>query len=275
LHPMPINRCLTFVFYPGAVQIISNASIGLTLMLRTYALYHGNKYIFAILVPFYFVSVAVESWAIAGGAPVPVHPGAFSGCILTGRAGTGDRIAALWMSQLVFATLVFVLTTTRILRLKRQGHLGTRSNSIAELMLRDGTLYFFVIFFVNLLNVLTYVFAPTDLQAVNASFSSILQGIMISRLMLNLRGGMNEAATVGGTIEHWHAGSVQLIGNLGADLDIGDESTSNDTNTDQDSLRQPWRSSFTVMRGPTAWPINDRFLENGGADCVRSMASRT
>jgi len=249
LHPMPVDRCLHFVHFPGVIQIIANSSIGLTLILRTYALYHRNNWVLAILFPFYLASFAVESWAVAGGAPIPLHPG-FNGCILSGKPGGGDRIAGLWISQLVFPTAIFVLTTGRILRLKSKGVINTATDSIAGLMLRDGTLYFFVIFFINLLNVVTYLIAPPDLQAVNATFSSIMQGIMICRLMLNLRGGMTEHGSGGGANHYVSSGTYNhrhtflAIGNLGADLDISPESISKPSFDGNRSLS--WRASINA-----------------------------
>jgi len=78
-------------------------------------------------------------------------------------------------------------------------------NRTLQLFLRDGFLYFFTIFAVNLLNMLlflvrpicdiwfpcllTYVqMAPEDLKALGASFSQLLTSTVISRLILNLRG---------------------------------------------------------------------------------------
>ena len=70
-------RCLTFVKFPGTIQIISNISTGLTLALRVYALYgralvsrlkclrhHRSFYyqwVFAILAPFFIVEIVLES----------------------------------------------------------------------------------------------------------------------------------------------------------------------------------------------------------------------
>ena len=71
-------RCLTFVKFPGTIQIISNISTGLTLALRVYALYgralvsrlewlryHRSSFyyqwVFVILAPFFIVEIVLES----------------------------------------------------------------------------------------------------------------------------------------------------------------------------------------------------------------------
>ncbi|THH09828.1 hypothetical protein EW145_g1730 [Phellinidium pouzarii] len=182
---MLLQQCLTFVKFPGTIQIITNIFTGLTLSLRVYALYGRVWWIVAILVPFFLAEIAIESWAVAGGVPVSV-PSVF-----------------------------------RIVVMRVRGQ-GLSKGSISVLMLRDGVMYFFVIFFVNLANVLTYVIAAPDIQAINATFSALITEVMICRLMLNLRSvadGNADNAPYLRTQTRMHISEV-FIGNLGEDLDI-------------------------------------------------------
>ncbi|KIJ34902.1 hypothetical protein M422DRAFT_181420, partial [Sphaerobolus stellatus SS14] len=89
---------------------------------------------------------------------------------------------ALWGAPLVTDSLIFLFTVIRTIRYKRN-HGFT---STVQIILRDGTIYFFVIFSMNLMNCLIYLLAVEDLKAVGASFSQILTSILISRLQLNL-----------------------------------------------------------------------------------------
>ncbi|KAF4581740.1 hypothetical protein EYR40_002756 [Pleurotus pulmonarius] len=57
-----------------------------------------------------------------------------------------------------------------------------------SLSLPPGIIYFAVIFVANLVTVLIFLFAPPDIKAINASFSTLITSLMVSRLMLNLRG---------------------------------------------------------------------------------------
>ncbi|THH09835.1 hypothetical protein EW145_g1729 [Phellinidium pouzarii] len=230
---MTLLRCLKFVKFPGTIQIISNISTGLTLSLRVFALYGRAWWLLLILAPFFIAEIAIESWAVAGGIPVPIPPGQ-TGCILTGRQTQGDRFAAFWIGQLVFPSLIFVLTIIRIFMLHRRG--ATRGG-ISTLMLRDGIMYFAVIFLVNLANVLTYVIAPPDIQAINATFSALITAVMISRLMLNLRSASENSTSIPPYL-HTQTRmklSETLIGNLGEDLDI--ENVYN-------KVRKPYRGSL-------------------------------
>jgi len=223
---------MRYVKFPGVIQIIDNLSIGMTLILRTYALYNRKLWVFLALLPFYLGSTALEIWAVSGGVPVPLPP-PLSGCILTGRKSDGKRFAGLWIGQLVFPSIVFALTLGRILKLRGQGKMH---GGITELMLRDGTMYFFVILIINMMNVITYSVAPTDLQAINASLSSILQAMMICRLMLNLRGGVSDTVIMSRASRYDHS---LLTGNLGADVDIHDE-----------DWRTPTQASFNSQSSP-------------------------
>jgi len=168
--------------------------------------------------PVLALEVALESWAVAGGIPVPV-PGGLTGCILTGKPSQGDRFAAFWIGQLVFPTLVFFLTVVRAFSLRVQ---GTGGGGILNTMLRDGTMYFLVIFLVNLANVLTYVVSPPDIQAINAPFSALITAVMMSRLMLNLRRSPEVEASSARYVNSTSRFRNQstYIGNLGEDIDV-------------------------------------------------------
>ncbi|KAI5123107.1 hypothetical protein M0805_001463 [Coniferiporia weirii] len=201
--------------FPGVIQIVSNISTGLTLSLRVYALYGRALWIFLILAPCLIAEITVEGWAVASGVPVPIPQGQ-AGCILTGEQNQGDRFAALWIGQLAFPTMIFALTVVRVFVLRRQ---GIARDSISVFILRDGAIYFLVIFLVNLANVLTYVIAPPDIQAINASLSALITTVMICRLMLNLR----RAAEWDSVRTHLYQDfSEVLIGDLGEELDIND-----------------------------------------------------
>ncbi|KAJ3509242.1 hypothetical protein NLJ89_g5327 [Agrocybe chaxingu] len=58
---------------------------------------------------------------------------------------------------------------------------------LLNVLVRDGTLYFFVIFLVNLVNAFLFFLAPNNLKSVATTLSVMLTSVMISRLVLNLR----------------------------------------------------------------------------------------
>ncbi|KAF8200818.1 hypothetical protein BJ912DRAFT_583779 [Pholiota molesta] len=173
------SRCRRYVKFAGASTTSLVAVAELVMILRVYALYLGNKYILAFLLSVLTGQVIVSGWAVHNGMRVP-QPAGFPGCVLTGK---NSFFAALWGAPLVTDACIFALTLWRTARyMRKHGRM-----TVMELMLRDGTLYFFTIFGVNLMNTLIYFLALGDLKAVGASFSQILTSILISRLQLNLR----------------------------------------------------------------------------------------
>ncbi|KAG9218400.1 hypothetical protein CCMSSC00406_0007999 [Pleurotus cornucopiae] len=151
----------------------------LVMILRMYGLYLGNRFILYFLLAVLCGQVVVMAYAISTGVRVPLPPG-FSGCVLTGR---NTWFAGLWAAPLVTDSCIFLLTLWRTIRFKK-------SNVQARLMsifLRDGTIYFFIIFGMNLMNCLIYFLVVEDLKAMGASISQIMTAILIARLQLNLK----------------------------------------------------------------------------------------
>jgi len=239
--PLSSEQCLSFVKFPGIMQIILNISTGITLSLRTYALYSNNKWILIFLMPFLLAEVAVEAWAVSGGDRVPLPKG-FSGCILTGKESQGNRFVAFWVGQLVVPTLIFVLTIGKGVSLYRY---GTSRSRVLRIMLRDGLMYFLIIFLANVVNVVTYVVAPPDLHAVNAPFSDMITALMICRLILNLRTDLDEDThtamfRTGGTLPNWMVAPKQFLGDLGHEVVV---------ESSEDSALGVWEMEMPMIGG--------------------------
>ncbi|ETW79820.1 hypothetical protein HETIRDRAFT_103588 [Heterobasidion irregulare TC 32-1] len=235
---MAYLRCGMFVKFPGIMQIISNTSTGLTLILRTYALYNRSTTIAILLLMALAGEIAVELWAVADGIAIEI-PEALGACILSGEPQewvprslrpfltfyepsgclprhSGIRFTAFWIGQLVFPSIITILTVARALKFR-----GVRADTV-QVMLRDGVLYFAVVFLINLVNVIIYVTAPIGLNAINAPMSAVLSSMMMCRLMLNLSQSPSTSRT--GTRTHvtttWMLTTEELtaeffIGNLG------------------------------------------------------------
>ncbi|RDB28277.1 hypothetical protein Hypma_001419 [Hypsizygus marmoreus] len=247
MHPHP--EFCNPLYSCGAGMLVS-----VVMIFRVYALYLCNRYILGSLLSILAGQVIVMAWAIHFGVRVPLPPG-FPGCVLTGRStwfgGSGFyialspshvKLAALWGAPLVTDSFIFLLTLWRTLRYrKRHGRMGA-----IEIILRDGTMYFFAIFSANLMNCLIYFLATEDLKAVGASFSQILTAILISRLQLNLRRVNGTGAWKGsdqrrhGGLSSWHqaradretTGTFFTIGNLGEELQGTFFETPDDTKDD-------------------------------------------
>ncbi|KJA19154.1 hypothetical protein HYPSUDRAFT_204885 [Hypholoma sublateritium FD-334 SS-4] len=178
--------CDAIAFFPGILGAITSTVIDIIFVLRLYATFSANKAVLYFMVPFLGAKEAVVIWAVSSGQRQRL-PAGLVGCVLVAGSDTGSlRFTSWWIAQLAFDSTVFVLTVYRALKMSRESRGGVRS--LIDLILRDGVIYFAVIFVADLVNVLTFLLAPPDLQAVNASLTIAIGPLMVSRLILNLRG---------------------------------------------------------------------------------------
>ncbi|KAL1941568.1 hypothetical protein VTO73DRAFT_7007 [Trametes versicolor] len=178
--------CQRYVLYPEALKIVTSTAIGLIFILRLYSIYSKRNLILYVFGTLLVTELAVKIWAFTDGTMLVLPPG-FVGCILTGRSSPGDRIIYTWVAELVFDSVVFFATLYRTIQLYRRTVIG-EAQSLITIIMRDGIMYFAAIFVSNLVTVLIFIFATQpDLKVINASFSTLITSLMVSRLMLNLR----------------------------------------------------------------------------------------
>lgn len=175
----PIKVCDHYVKFAGACAMSLVAIAQIIMILRVYALYRRSKRVLALLLTMLSAQMVVIGFGLSTGVRVHLPPG-FPGCVLTGK---NQWIVTLWAAPLCTDSVIFGMTLWRSLRYrKKYGRFRT-----IDTILRDGSLYFLVIFSVNLMNCLIYLLAPSDLRALGARFSQTLTSMLISRLQLNLR----------------------------------------------------------------------------------------
>ncbi|KAI0795650.1 hypothetical protein C8Q75DRAFT_460586 [Abortiporus biennis] len=186
----PVSVCNRYVLYPEILKIFTAFTIGVIFILRLYAIYSRNRIILITFTILLFAELAVKIYAFTDGVRLDLPP-EFDGCILTGRDADGKRIVYTWVAELIFDTSVFFATLYRTVSLYRSSELGPSSNLIRVIM-RDGVVYFGVIFVSNLVTVLIFVAAPPDLKVVNAT-SGLLERwktILLETWVLSLRVGV-------------------------------------------------------------------------------------
>ncbi|KDQ22140.1 hypothetical protein PLEOSDRAFT_163045 [Pleurotus ostreatus PC15] len=183
--PWPKSICNRYVLFPEALKVCTSVAIGIIFILRLYAIYSGSRIIVVCAGLLLAAQLGVKTWAFTDGTSLSLPPG-LTGCILVGKSPPGERFVYTWIAELVFDSVIFFATLGRTFYLY---HTTKRNTStLIELIMRDGIIYFAVIFVANLVTVLIFLFAPPDIKAINASFSTLITSLMVSRLMLNLRG---------------------------------------------------------------------------------------
>lgn len=192
--------CERFDRWDPYMSIMVNISASSILIMRVYALYDRSKAVLISLIVLLVVDIGVSLSAGYFVAPqkAPV------GCLATKTVLYFD---AFYIGPMVFDTAILVMTLYVGL-----SKLRYNSNGIISLFLRDGFLYFVVIFGINTINLIFFLAADELIQPINASAATILTSIMASRISFNLKefynGDQDDTKVV-------QAGSVQVFKRVG------------------------------------------------------------
>ncbi|KJA19145.1 hypothetical protein HYPSUDRAFT_907589 [Hypholoma sublateritium FD-334 SS-4] len=177
------HSCDKIALFPGILGIFTTTVIGIIFIIRLYATYAGSKAVLCSMTLLLAVVQGIKIWAFSSGKRLQLPPGA-SGCILI-PGGNSVRFTCTWIAELIFDSVVLVLTLYRAITSNR----NTRGSmcTLWKLILRDGIVYFMIILASDLANVLAFLLYPADLKALNTSFTISIIPLTVSRLILNLR----------------------------------------------------------------------------------------
>ncbi|KIM42726.1 hypothetical protein M413DRAFT_122450 [Hebeloma cylindrosporum] len=213
-----LQACDNYVLFEGVSSVTLVAVCELIMILRIYALYRRLP-ILIFLMTLWATQLTVSAIGLHTGYKIPLPP-MLVGCILTSDS---PIFPSLWVAPLITDACVFILTLSRT----RQYIKDSGTAPTVYIFVRDGALYFLVIFLANLMNILVYFLSPVDLRALGASFSQMITSVMISRLVLNLRSlsteyhssppGPNQGPNMRGGIPD-QSFLTRTIGNLGEDM---------------------------------------------------------
>jgi hypothetical protein len=227
--------CNRYVLFPEVLKIFTATAVGIIFILRLYAIYSRSRTILVVFSLLLMLELAVKIYAFTDGVRLQLPPG-LVGCVLTGKSAPGARIVYTWVAELIFDSCVFFSTLYKALQLHRSMAHSTASE-LLRIFLRDGIMYFAVIFVSNLVTTVIFVSAPPDLKVINASFSTLITSLMVSRLMLNLRQDPERLATMrsrrsstlvrdplaGSQSENKNDFTATVIGNLGQPVSYWDD----------------------------------------------------
>jgi hypothetical protein len=160
-------------------QVIGCASI---LLLRTRAVYQGNRIITGILVSLLLAEVIGMLWVAVVDVPLAI-PDALGPCLPVSPQSQPHIVAAYFAIPMVFDTTVTALIVYKAVAIIKK---GTHS-SIIDTLLRDGVIYFLAISGANLLNVAFYAQGDPLYQPVCSAFAVMMTAILGCRLSLQLR----------------------------------------------------------------------------------------
>ncbi|KAI0042749.1 hypothetical protein FA95DRAFT_1609930 [Auriscalpium vulgare] len=160
-------------------------------LLRVSALYGNSRVVICMLSLIIIACFGVVLWSTllwypskSTGSKVStfLHRDFIRGCNPLYPQVQALRIAMTWASVLIFDVVIFILTLYKALRVG-----WAQPGTLFHILLRDGAIYFIILFFANLANILTFFFAPPLLKGLGGLVTNILYATLVSRLMLNLR----------------------------------------------------------------------------------------
>ncbi|CAA7263903.1 unnamed protein product [Cyclocybe aegerita] len=173
--------CDHVVHFLGSSSVVVTSLCGLLMILRVYALYRRSNTLLAFLLSIWIAQLVASAVGVSKAEALQLPPGpGFVGCILSAPS---KWFAVNWAGPLILDGTVFFLTLWRT----REYIFSSDRIPLLHILVRDGTLYFLVIFLVNLSNAFLFFFAPQNLKPVTSPLSVMLTSTMVSRLVLNLR----------------------------------------------------------------------------------------
>ncbi|KAF8152921.1 hypothetical protein B0H34DRAFT_677156 [Crassisporium funariophilum] len=184
--PMNLTDILEYsrmFFWEPVGALISTVLSQMILGSRVYAIFSQNKGIGFVLALTLLVEIVVGGISVSTTSPPPVTPGPPGSKPPCGAVmGPFGWLLAFWLTQ--FDSVI----GTRLTAYKAYEYYKREVNTpLFNIIFRDGMLYFFVIFSMNLTNVIIFLTVPKSLRAINLTPTLILEVVLSCRMILNLR----------------------------------------------------------------------------------------
>ncbi|KAI0060354.1 hypothetical protein BV25DRAFT_1917716 [Artomyces pyxidatus] len=194
---------------PMIVDRAAIAIVGAMMFLRVQALYHRSLLIQGFVLSILVAFVAINGWLLASAEPVyhAAYP-LVDSCTMIFNPHVGPIAASSAWLPLLYDTVVVALTLYRTVRAVWSKTAG----QIFRVLLREGLLYYSVIFSVTLVLTIMIVAAPPGIKNITAQLELCLTVTMMSRITLHLKhfahkDVLSASTNVGSPQRHvsWHS----------------------------------------------------------------------
>ncbi|KAJ6577337.1 hypothetical protein B0H19DRAFT_1061982 [Mycena capillaripes] len=173
--------CAGWLPFAGTYSLICVTLVQCVFALRMYALFGARRSFLIAFMIFFAAEITFMAFFINHTTLLPDPPGV-AGCAGGGAFGSRGA-AAFWAPSLIFDVVVFAMTIYKTTQTLKEN----RSLGLLHTILRDGSLYFTIVVFINLANMLTLLLAPLDLASIHANLATALPVVITNRLVLNLK----------------------------------------------------------------------------------------
>jgi len=179
-----IDACRSVAQFEGATTQICVLIAEVMLIHRVYAVNTKKKLVLGILVPVWLLQFSLQSDALSHTQPVVFPPSnAIFGCILVAKPDFPNFIYFFLVPTVIFDALAFTLLIYGLHERVRRGSQST----IFRLVLRDGIVYFGILFAMNMTWTFTSRFLVDDLKNIFGFFNTVITIILMSRLTLHVK----------------------------------------------------------------------------------------
>jgi len=180
-----LSSCRHFVRYEGSMTMIGISIADIMMFMRIRALYPRMWSVQAFVFSIFLTFVGVNSWLLTHGVPVP-HPAypLVDSCTMIFETKIPGALtsSSAWL-PLLYDTIVVSLTIIRT----ASSVVSKNPSQMFRVLLREGLLYYSVIFAITLILTLMINFAPPSIKNITAQLHLIFTVAMLSRITLHLR----------------------------------------------------------------------------------------
>jgi len=275
------ESCIAPTVFLNIFIIGTNIAFALFSALRGFALWNRNWWLFLFLLAigliFPVVDIAIDSRTQTDAFEAPEW-----GCaqdIYLSETTYQRLIISARISSIVLSIAMLVLTWMRTYGLRKLAAQAEIKASFSTLLLRDGTIYFLIMFAFNITELvwlfLGYAWYPVD------AFIGVMQSILISRFMFNLRAvyQCDEQDTPSQEAKSQAVGTLHfasnVAGNMGASLMHSDFTRSDATDEEDDSpvfSADPLKEGLIPDDAVELSPVRDMSRVTSGSDeCPRTL----
>lgn len=188
------GACKHVFYFEPVGALLSTVLSQMILGTRVFAIYNKSRIIGALL-----AFIIVGELVVGGISVSTTHPPPPSTAPAGQRPPCGavmgpqSWLLTFWSIPLFYDALTFLLTAYKAYEYWRR----EVNTALFDIIWRDGVLYFFAIFSMNLVNIGILTSAPQGLRAVNLTPTLVFEVVLSCRLLLNLRGAGGTKSTTG------------------------------------------------------------------------------
>ncbi|KAH9954778.1 hypothetical protein BC827DRAFT_927016 [Russula dissimulans] len=181
----PVRPCTNLHVYHQWFVMTLQTHVGVLCLIRVYALYGRSRRVLGFLasigiMAFFTAAGIVLARRHARSKPITVLSSFVPGCSHFTPSIEGRFSAIEWSGVSVFDSAVFSLTVYKAFTMGR-------GIPLLDVIVRDGTMYFLVLFIMNLANIFILLYSAPLLRSSTAILVNVLSITLVSRLVLNLR----------------------------------------------------------------------------------------